>query len=342
MKFFDDPLTLLNDTRLVERFVEYTKIDTTSDANNEQCPSTQIQFDLAYLLVRQLKELGLNDAAVDDNCYVTATLNGTGSATVGLIAHLDTSSAAPGNDVNPVFHENYDGSVIKLKDNTVIDPATDDYLSKCIGDTIITADGTTLLGADDKAGIAIIMAALEYYNTHPEHPHPTIKVGFTPAELSPECTEGREGFIHPFELHGDATSCKCHLILRDFEEDKVLDWIKKVKAIAESVQAEDDRLKIDMDTQFSYPNMHKFLREKPEIARHLTEAVTKAGIEPRIVPIRGGTDGSNLTRKGLPTPNIFMGGVNFHGPTEWISTKAMGYSLCTVLNLMNRYADPVC
>jgi len=299
----------------------------------------------------------------------------------------------------------------------VIDPATDDYLSKCIGDTIITADGTTLLGADDKAGIAIIMAALEYYNTHPEHPHPTIKVGFTPdeeigrghakfpvkafaadvaftldgsftgeinietfeaysvfvevrgvpthpgmakgklvnalrymarfldrlpAELSPECTEGREGFIHPFELHGDATSCKCHLILRDFEEDKVLDWIKKVKAIAESVQAEDDRLKIDMDTQFSYPNMHKFLREKPEIARHLTEAVTKAGIEPRIVPIRGGTDGSNLTRKGLPTPNIFTGGVNFHGPTEWISTKAMGYSLCTVLNLMNRYADPVC
>jgi len=296
----------------------------------------------------------------------------------------------------------------------VIDPSDNPELDECKGDTIITADGTTLLGADDKAGIAEIMAALEYMKAHPELPHPTIKVGFTPdeeigrghakfpieefgadvaftldggfpgevnvetfeaysafvtvtgvpthpgmakgklvnalrymakfidrlpAEISPECTEGREGFIHPFELNGDATACKCHLILRDFEEDKVKGWGDIVKDIAESLKKDEARLKVEVDIQFSYPNMYKFLKEKPEIAERLKEAVAKAGLEPHIDPIRGGTDGSNLSRKGLPTPNIFAGGVNFHGPTEWISTKSMGLALCTVLNLLTLYAD---
>ncbi len=413
MKFFNDPHALLGETSLVDRFVQYAKIDTTADGNNENCPSSDRQFDLARLLVEQLKELGLSDAAVDENCYVTATLEGKGPEVVGLIAHLDTSPAAPGAGVIPTFHENYDGKAINLKNNVVIDPETDDYLSKCVGDTVITSDGTTLLGADDKAGIAVIMSALQYYKANPDLPHPTIKVGFTPdeeigrghakfpieafgadlaftidggfsgevnvetfeaysafvtvngvpthpgmakgklvnalrymskfleklpAEISPECTEEREGFIHPFELNGDATSCKCHLILRDFEEDKVADWGEIVKKAAADVAALDPRLSIDVDIQFSYPNMYKFLKEKPEIADRLKEAVEKAGIEPMLEPIRGGTDGSNLSRKGLPTPNIFAGGVNFHGPTEWISTRAMGYSLCTVLNLMSLYA----
>lgn len=414
MKFFNDPNALLQETSLIDRFVQYVKIDTTSDGSNEECPSTQRQFDLARVLVDQLKELGLADAGVNDDCYVTATLEGKGPEVVGLIAHLDTSSAASGKDVVPTFHENYDGKPIKLKNGVVIDPATDSYLGKCVGETIITSDGTTLLGADDKAGIATILSAIEYYKAHPEVPHPTIKVGFTPdeeigrghakfpieefgadlaftldggfpgevnietfeaysafvtvtgvpthpgmakgklvnslrymakfierlpADVSPECTELREGFIHPFELNGDATSCKCHLILRDFVEEKVKSFGDMVREIADSLKKDEPRLDVDVDIQFSYPNMYKFLKEKPEIAERLQEAVRRSGLEPNLEPIRGGTDGSNLSRKGLPTPNIFAGGVNFHGPTEWVSTRSLGLALCTVLNLMTLYAE---
>jgi tripeptide aminopeptidase len=414
MAFFTDPLSLLTRTRLVERFVEYAKIDTTSDGGNEHCPSTERQFVLARLLVDQLHGLGLADAGVDDNCYVTATLQGKGSEVVGLIAHLDTSSAASGKDVEPVFHENYRGGVIELSGGVKIDPADNPMLAKCVGDTVITSNGTTLLGADDKAGIAIIMAALEYLKDNPGQPHPTIKVGFTPdeeigrgharfpidtfgadvaftldgtwdgeinietfeaysahvtvkgvathpgmakgklvnalrhmaklidrlpAELSPEHTEEREGFIHPYEISGDASACKCHLILRDFEEEQVKRWGEIVQEVAREIQAAEPRLVVEVDLTFSYPNMIKYLRQKPAIAARLEEAVRRAGIEPNLVPIRGGTDGSNLSRKGLPTPNIFAGGMNFHGPTEWISTRSMGLSLCTVLNLLALYAD---
>jgi tripeptide aminopeptidase len=413
MKFFDAPLELIESTKLVERFLEYAVIDTTSDGNCEKCPSTERQFDLARLLVRQLKELGVADAAVDDNCYVTATVPGTGPLKVGLIAHLDTSPAASGKDVKPLLHARYDGSPIRLAAGVVIDPIDNPELKRCIGDTVITADGTTLLGADDKAGIAVIMAAVEHLLAHPEVPRPTIKIGFTPDEeigrghanfplerfgadvaftldgtfdgeinietfeaysafvtvtgvathpgtakgkmvnalrylaklldrlpetARPERTEGREGFIHPYEISGDASSCKCHLILRDFEEERVLALGEALRAIAAGVVAEEPRLKIDVDIKFSYPNMHKFLKSRPEIRERLEAAVRNAGLQPDLVPIRGGTDGANLSRKGLPTPNVFAGGMNFHGPTEWISTRSMGLSLCTVLNLLGLYA----
>jgi tripeptide aminopeptidase len=159
-----------------------------------------------------------------------------------------------------------------------------------------------------------------------------------PAGARPELTEGREGFIHPIEISGDATACKCHLILRDFEEDKVAALGAQLKAIAAAVAAAEPRVKIDVDIKFSYPNMHKFLKDKPEIRERLEAAVRGAGLKPDLVPIRGGTDGASLSRKGLPTPNIFAGGMNFHGPTEWISTRSMGLSLCTVLNLLGLYA----
>lgn len=414
MAFFDDPQVLLNQTGLLESFIRYVKIDTTSDSGSESCPSTERQFDLARLLVEQLHGLGLEDARVDESCYVTATLPGKGEEVVGLIAHLDTSSAASGKDVKPVFHENYDGGVIELADGVKIDPADNPMLSKCAGDTVITSDGTTLLGADDKAGIAIIMSALEYLTRHPDQPRPTIKIGFTPdeeigrgharfpidtfgadvaftldgtwdgeinietfeaysayvtvkgvpthpgmakgklvnalrhmarlidrlpAELSPEHTEGREGFIHPHEISGDASSCKCHMILRDFEEDKVKQWGEIVQRVAREIQAEEPRLVVEVELVFSYPNMIKYLRLKPAIAERMQEAVRRAGLEPDVMPVRGGTDGSNLSRKGLPTPNIFAGGMNFHGPTEWVSTRSMGLSLCTVLNLLALYAE---
>jgi tripeptide aminopeptidase len=393
MDFFSNPQEMLANTSLVERFLEYVRIDTTSDEHSESCPSTERQFVLAELLVEQLGSLGLTDAAVDDNCYVTATLPGTveGRETVGLIAHLDTSSAAPGVNVNPILHEDYDGSSILLANDVVI----------------------SLLGADDKAGIAIITSALEFYQKNPELPRPTIRVGFTPdeeigrgtakfpmetfgadvaftldgsfdgevnvetfhadsafvtitgvathpgtakgklvnalrhmaaflsrlpAEVSPERTGGREGFIHPHELQGDASSCRCHLILRDFQRDALTALGEQIKEIASSVLEDEPRLKVEVEIEASYPNMYDYLKDRPEITERLLEAVRRAGIEPNLKPVRGGTDGSTLTRMGLPCPNIFAGGVNFHGQTEWVSTRSMGLSLCTVLNLMALYA----
>ncbi len=184
MDFYSDPREMLANTSLIERFLEYVRLHTTSDEHSDNCPSTKRQFDLARLLVEQLRAMGITDAAVDENCYVTATLPGNveGRETVGLIAHLDTSPAASGAGVNPILHENFDGSSIQLADDIVISIEDNPDLQKCIGDTIVTADGTTLLGADDKAGIAIIMSALEFYRKNPALRRPTIRVAFTPDE----------------------------------------------------------------------------------------------------------------------------------------------------------------
>jgi tripeptide aminopeptidase len=415
MKFFNNPHEILNKTSLVKRFTEYVRIHTTSDEHSESSPTTERQFDLAKKLVKELQELGLSDAEVDENCYVTATLPsnvGRGTA-LGLIAHLDTSPAAPGEGVTPVFHEKYDGSSIRLKDDVIISLEDNPELNSCIGDTMMTSDGTTLLGADDKAGIAEIMTVLEVLRENPDLSHPMIHVGFTPdeevgrgtarfpmerfgadvaftvdggfdgeinvetfnadsafvtitgvsthpgtakgklvnalrymsklierlpAEKSPECTDAREGFIHPMEVNGDASKCKCHLILRDFEEELLADFGKTVKEIAEGLKKDEPRLKVDIEIKRRYPNMVQFLRNRPEITERLSEAVRRADIDPVVKPIRGGTDGASLTRMGLPCPNIFTGGLNYHGPTECISTRSMGLTVCVLLNLLVLYA----
>ena len=416
MKLFNDPQQILENTSLIERFIEYVKIDTTSDEHSESCPSTKQQFDLAEKLVGELKDLGLTDASVDEHCYVTATFKGNvnGRTAIGLIAHLDTSPAAPGAGVSPRLHKNYNGGPIKLKNGVVISPQDNPKLKECIGDTIVTADGTTLLGADDKAGIAEIMTVIEYLKANPDLPHPTIRIGFTPdeeigrgaakfpvqtfgadvaftidgtfdgdinvetfngdsaqvtitgvsthpgtakgklvnalrymgkfierlpADKRPECTEGREGFIHPYEISGDSSKCSLHLILRDFDESLLEELGKQVKDVAAQLNREEPRLKVDVEITHSYPNMFQFLQKRPEIAERLNEAVRRAGIEPILKPIRGGTDGANLTRMGLPCPNIFSGGMNFHGQTEWISTRSMGLAVCALLNLLAIYAS---
>jgi tripeptide aminopeptidase len=336
-----------------------------------------------------------------------------GGETVGLLAHLDTSPAAPGEGVTPLFHD-YDGSAIRLRDEVAITPIDTPELTACIGDTIITSDGTTLLGADDKAGIAEIMSVLEYLKGHPDLARPKIRIAFTPDEevgrgtakfpletfgadvaftvdgsfdgeinvetfnadsayvtitgvsthpgtakdklvnalrymskfierlpekKSPECTEGRDGFIHPLEVNGDASKCKCHLILRDFEEGPLAEFGNTIQKTAEDLMKEEPRLKIDVNIKRSYPNMYQFLEKRPEITERLSEAVRQTGVEPVLKPIRGGTDGANLTKMGLPCPNVFTGGMNFHGPTECISTRSMGLAVCALLNLLTLYAD---
>jgi len=409
---FEDANEILEGTRLVERFLRYVRIDTQSVEESNACPSSPGQLELAKMLVEELKEIGLEDAAVDKNGYCLATLPGSRPGTIGLIAHLDTAPQYTGKNVKPIVHEDYDGRPIRLKNDNVIDPTETKELKKCIGDTIITSDGTTLLGADDKAGIAVIMSALEILHARPDLPRPTVRVCFNPeeevgrgadrfplaefgatvaftldggfigeantetfsadkatvtfrgvsvhpgmakgkmvnalrfmgrfldrlpTEKSPETTEKREGFIHPTDISGDAAEAKVNLILRSFDDDELAGHGVEVKKLAEEMRAEEPRLNVKVEIKEQYRNMRPRLDQHPEIMERLVAALRAAGIQTFHEPIRGGTDGSRLTAMGMPTPNLFAGGVNFHGPTEWISTRAMALSTCTILNLVQIY-----
>ncbi|MFO7901472.1 MAG: peptidase T [Pirellulaceae bacterium] len=414
MRAFNSPAEILETTRVVEYFLDSVKYDTQSNEECVECPSTAGQLELGRHLVGVLSDMGLEDASIDDNGYVLAELPGTEKGAVGFCAHLDTSPAFSGKDVKPRLRENYDGTPIQLENDVVIDPADCPELLECRGDTIITSDGTTLLGADDKAGIAAILGLLEKLRSDPSLKYPTIRVCFNPDEEigrgsrefplerfnvpvaftvdgsfpgeinvetfsadkavvtfqgvavhpgtakgkmvnaltymgkflarlpmaeSPECTEEREGFFHPTDCSGDAAKCKASVIIRDFETHGVEDRGKRLSSMAESLRAEEPRLRVTVELQQQYRNMREELFKHPEISRNLRQAVQASGLAVRNEPVRGGTDGSQLTAKGLPTPNIFAGGVNFHGPREWISTRALALSTCTLLNLVQIYAE---
>jgi tripeptide aminopeptidase len=414
VRSFDDAARILETTRLVDRFLDFVRFDTQSHEESETWPSTATQLELGRHLVRQLQDLGLTAASLDENGYVVARLEGTAPGTMGLIAHLDTAPAFTGRGVQPRLHRGYDGSPLRLDGDVTIDPADNPYLLECIGDTIITSDGTTLLGADDKAGIAAILATLEVLVADPGLVRPTLAICFSPDEEigrgahrfpleafdapvaftvdggyvgelnvetfsadratvsfegvavhpgeakgkmvnaltylgkflsrlpmaeAPECTQGREGFFHPTDVHGDAAACRLDLILRDFDAAVLARRGARVQEIARGLVAEEPRLRVDVDIQPQYRNMHDQLVEHPRILDQMTRAVRAAGVTPRIEAVRGGTDGSQLTAKGLPTPNIFAGGLNFHGPREWVSTRAMALSVCTLLNLVQIYAE---
>ncbi|MFP4622989.1 MAG: peptidase T [Gemmatimonadota bacterium] len=419
MRAFDDPSDVLSRTRVVERFLDYVRFDTQSDETSESCPSTARQLELGKRLVDELKELGLGgvgepEPTMDDNGYVLAELPGTAPGRIGLCAHIDTAPAFNGTGVTPRLVEDYDGGIIDVGHGIVLDPADTPELAECLGDTIITTDGRTLLGADDKSGIAAIMGALEILVREPEIRRPTIRVCFNPDEEigrgadrfplerfdcpvaftvdgsfsgevnvetfsadkavltftgvsvhpgtargrmvnaltwmgklldrlpmaeAPETTDGRQGFYHPVNASGDAASCTLQLILRDFDTEVLEERGRRLHRMCAGLMAEEPRLDVTVEITKQYRNMYDVLSRHPGIAARLEAAVRAAGIEPRLEPIRGGTDGSRLTELGMPTPNVFAGGVNFHGPSEWISTRVLAQSTCTILNLVQLFAD---
>ncbi|MDZ7778336.1 MAG: peptidase T [Gemmatimonadota bacterium] len=419
MRPFDDPSVVLQRTRMVERFLDYVRYDTQSDESSSTCPSTDKQLRLAERLASDLEALGLRGVgeegvSVDENGYVLAELPGTRPGRVGLCAHMDTTPQYTGTGVRPRVWESYDGGPLDVGREVVLDPEATPELRACVGDTLITTDGSTLLGADDKAGIAAITGALEILVAETDLPRPTVRVCFNPDEEigrgadrfpldrfdcpvaftvdgsfsgeinvetfsadkavvtltgvsvhpgrakgrlvnaltymgkllarlpmaeSPECTEGREGFYHPVSVAGDAAQCTAHILLRDFDVEILKERGRRLEAMCTALAAEEPGLRVEVEITEQYRNMLDVLSGYPQTRARLEQAVQAAGISPRVVPVRGGTDGSRLTAMGMPTPNLFAGGVNFHGPSEWISTRVLAQSACAILNLTQLYAE---
>lgn len=393
---------------LTERFIRYVAIHTTSDPHGEITPSTERQLDLARLLAAELTELGVADVEITDNCYVIGTLPGGGGEPFGLIAHLDTSPDSSGENVKPQIHRDYDGGVIKLDSDHRIDPADSPELAEYVGQTIITTDGTTLLGADDKAGVAEIMTAIRFLAQHPELPHPPIEVIFTPDEEighgmalvpldklrskycytidgtdegaieaecftaykaevtftgrvvhpghargklanaasmaaafvaalprteSPEATDGRFGFYCVTEIRGTMGEGFVSLIVRDFDPAEVERRIEYLDSLASAIERAFPGGSVKVKSELQYQNMRSVLEQHPDVLERLEAAIRATGIEPKMQIIRGGTDGARLTEMGIPTPNMFAGGHNLHGPHEWIALAAMVRAAKAIVNL---------
>ena len=417
MATFTSPLAEELAPGLLERFLRYVRVDTQSKRDRERSPSTPGQLDLSRILVQELQEIGLTDAELDDNGYVMATLPATvdGDApAIGLIAHVDTTPDELGSGVEPIVHRDYDGGVLQLPRNgAVLDPAVLEELGKKKGHDIVTASGDTLLGADDKAGVAEIMTAVAHLAAHPELPRPTIRVGFTPdeeighgatlfdierfgaacaytldgstigelqdetftaseaivtirgvethpgfatgkmvnatrlagevlaalpADLTPEATSDRQGFIHVFEIEGTVGRAVIRAIVRDFDDTLLEQHVGVLRRTVEEVVSRDPRARFEIDVHQQYPNMRTFLAKFPGVVEAAEEAIRGEGIEPLRTPIRGGTDGSRLSEMGLPTPNIFTGGHEYHSVREWASVQEMAAAAATVVRLAEVWA----
>jgi len=387
----------------VDRFLKYVKYDTQSDEDSVSFPSSEKQKILATVLAEELKQIGLEDAHMDEWGYVMATLPSNSEKnvpTIAFIAHLDTSPAVTGANVNPIIRYNYQGGDIHLENGGfVIKVDENPDLRKMIGYDIITTDGTTLLGADNKAGIAEIIDAINYLITHPEIKHGEIKICFTPDEevgrgtekinlkklnakyaytvdgssrgeietetfsadaviikfvgknihpgfakniminsikiaasfieslpkdnLSPETTEGREGYVHCTSILGNEEATTLKFIIRDFETPKLKEYEELLKNLAEQTIEKFPGSRFEFQVIEQYRNMKEVLDKYPEVTEYAIEAMKRLGIEPIMHPIRGGTDGSRLCFMGLPTPNIFAGEHSFHSQLEWIAIQDM-------------------
>ncbi|MDZ5721201.1 peptidase T, partial [Bacillus sp. SXabc123] len=404
---------------IIERFTTYVKVDTQSDESVDTCPSTPGQLTLGNMLVDELKSIGMQDAAIDENGYVMATLPSNTEKdvpTIGFLAHVDTATDFTGKNVNPQIVESYDGKDIVLNEQLQVILSPDQFpeLSGYKGHTLITTDGTTLLGADNKAGIAEIMTAMDYLIKHPEIKHGTIRVAFTPdeeigrgphkfdvkrfnasfaytvdggplgeleyesfnaaaakitikgnnvhpgtakgkminsakiamklnsllpADEAPEYTEGYEGFYHLLSIQGDVEETKLHYIIRDFDKENFQSRKETMKRVVEELQNQygQDRIQLDMNDQ--YYNMREKIEPVIEIVNIAEQAMKNLGIEPKISPIRGGTDGSQLSYMGLPTPNIFTGGENFHGKFEYISADNMVKAVNVIVEIAKLFEE---
>lgn len=404
-------------SKVVERFLKYVKYHTTSDENSNTFPSTEGQLIFARELAKELKELGLSEVEVDENGYVTALLPANTDKkipTIGFIAHMDTSPDMCGKDVKPQIIENYDGNdiVLNKEKGIILSPSEFPELKNYTGNTLITTDGTTLLEADDKAGIAEIITAIEYLINHPEIEHGNVKIAFTPDEEigrgvdkfnvkkfacdfaytvdggelgtieyenfnaasakikihgrnvhpgtakgkmknsiligielqnmlpeleRPEHTEGYQGFYHLNNFQGTVEETSMYYIIRDFDKQAFSDKKEYIKSIVEALNKKYGEGTVELELKDQYYNMREVIEKHMHIVETAMEAMRSLGIEPKVVPIRGGTDGARLSFMGLPTPNLFTGGHNFHGKYEFIPIHAMEKAVEVIVKIVELY-----
>jgi tripeptide aminopeptidase len=404
---------------LIDRLTTYAKVDTQSNEDMETTPSTPGQLELANMLVEELKQIGMEEVTIDENGYVMATLPATTEKDVpviGFMAHVDTATDFTGKNVNPQVIENFDGNDITLNKelDVVLSAADFPELPSYKGHTLMTTDGTTLLGADNKAGIAEIMTAMEYLIQHPEIKHGKIRVAFTPDEEigrgphkfdvdafgatyaytmdggplgeleyenfngaaakvifngnnvhpgtaknkmvnsmkiamefnekipedeAPEFTEGREGFFHLLSIQGDVEQTKLQYILRDHDRDKFEAKKALFEEITKEIQSEYGEKSIELDMHDQYYNMREKIEPVMEIVDIASDAMKRLDITPLIKPIRGATDGSQISYKGLPTPNVFTGGENYHGKFEYISVDNMEKATTVIIEIAKLFEE---
>lgn len=404
-------------TEIIKRFISYAQVDTQSDESSDTCPSTPGQLVLARKLVEELESIGMQDITLDPNGYVMATLPSNTEKeipAIGFLAHIDTATDFTGKNVNPQIVEGYDGQDIILNKelNIVLSPKDFPELAGYTGHTLITTDGTTLLGADDKAGIAEIMTAMAYLLQHPEVKHGRIRVAFTPdeeigrgphrfdvaafdavyaytldggplgelqyesfnaaaahitckgknvhpgtakgkmihsakiamelhgrlpAEETPELTEGYEGFFHLTSIEGDVEETQLHYLVRDHDRNRFNERKAELTRLVEELQEKYGNGRIELEIKDQYFNMREKIEPVMEVVNIAKQALENLGIKPVIEPIRGGTDGSQLSYMGLPTPNIFTGGENYHGRFEYVSADNMELAVKTIIEIAKLY-----
>ena len=409
---------MINKEHITKRFLSYVTIDTESDPNNPEFPSTEKQWDLARLLVKELSDIGMNDITLDENCYVMATLPSNLDyevPTIGFVSHIDTTPDYTGANVNPQIHHNYDGKDIILneKENIILSPSYFEDLLQYKGQTIISTDGSTLLGADDKAGITEIVSAMEYLIKHPEIKHGKIRICFTPDEevgkgahkfdvekfgaewaytmdgsqigeleyenfnaagakiiingkivhpgyakgkminsmtiasdfISrfpknevPESTEGYEGFFHLYQIDGKVEQTILHYIIRDHDKELFENRKDFIKSVVSNLNKELGSDSIEIEISNQYYNMKEKVVPVMHIVDIAEEVMKDLNIIPLIKPIRGGTDGSQLSFMGLPCPNIFAGGHNFHGRYEYVPVESMMKATEVIVGISEKVA----
>ena len=403
---------------VLERFLRYVRIDTQGAYRTSRRPSTEKQLDLSRLLVGELRALGVDDAELTESANVFATVPGLdGSPAVGLIAHVDTTPDVLGAGVSPIVHRAWGGHPIELPGDPrqVLDPAVLPELRERAGHHLVTSDGTTLLGADDKAGLAEIMAAVAYLVRTPGRRHATLRLAFTVDEevgrgaegfdlaafgadvaytldgsglgelevetfsassvrvvirgsavhpgtakgklvnavklaselvtslptdrLSPETTEAREGYVHPHRIAGNAEEATIDFIARDHDDVLLAEHVALLRGLAEQTSAREPRAHVEVEVRESYRNMRPYIEENPRVVDAALEAIRRAGIEPKLAITRGGTDGAVLSALGLPTPNLFTGGQEYHSVREWASVQDMAAAAATVVELAGVFAE---